>query len=84
MAQFFLHIAHGPHLQHAAQCSAGGGRNPGDHIQQAMCFLVDHGTQTYLVVVADLSQADGINKGLLAAHQLPGLTGIVVCTHALD
>jgi hypothetical protein len=35
-------------------------------------------------VVTNLAQANGIGRGLVAAHQLPSLAGVVVCAKAGD
>ena len=82
VAQFLLHIAHGAHLQQAAQRGTGGHRHAGDDIGQVLGVFVDDGAQTDVVVVADFTQANGIGGGLLAAHQLPGLAGVHVGTQA--
>ena len=77
-------MAHSAHLQQAAQsCSSRGGYT-GDNIEQALGFFVDDGAQANLVVIADLAQADGIGKILLAAQQLPSFGGIVSRAHARD
>ena len=84
MAEFLLHVAHGAHVQQAAQGGAGGHRNPRHDIGQAPGFLVDQGVEADVVVVADLAEADGVGHRLLAAHQFPGLDRVVVGAEAAD
>ena len=48
-------MAHGAHLQQAAQGGARGDRHAGHDVGQTLGFLVGDGAQTHLVVVADLT-----------------------------
>ena len=82
VAQFLVHVAHRAHLQQAAQRCAGGHRHAGDDVEQALGFLVHHGAQADVVVVAGFAQPDGVGVGLLAAHEFPGFAGIHVGAEA--
>jgi len=37
-----------------------------------------------MIVVADFTEADGIGRSLLAAHQLPGLARVLVRAHPMN
>ena len=84
MAQFLLDVTHGAYLQQAAQGGTSGHRHAGYHVKQALGFLVDDGAQADMAMVDDFAQSNGIGGGLMAAHQVPGLTCVLVGTEALD